>query len=429
MRCEKLSPVYPIVSATQILLSMGKLDKTIDLKVSSVSTDPSVVVGAFFNGLEIPKNTLFDLYKHPSEDEYLLHGENSTLEYNGLTLDNQDNKDYVVALYDPKQKSVELYKSPLVQTRVTSIDSRVHKGPKIKSRGTRYADQKMALGQEFGTKKAKAAIASLARNRIDLDKLQDLEMDIVDLVKEVTATLPLAQEIQEASSENKVVPPVNVDATNVEDIYALEGIVPANELASIRVGPFLEESDPDARLQLMPYSKSAFVARHLDKLVHSSNEKKLQMLYYASLLMGVYNNRRCKDKATLMEKLGNIPSEFLIDGILKRFTAHRRGDLGKAKDRSFFFDTHHEDKLFCYLLALMFHIEGFFLELNPLSKELNLKPSKLTTLLRALGAKIRPATVGMAEALGIPKKDASTYKIAELKVPFTPPEMVSRRRR
>ena len=103
MRCEKLSPVYPIVSATQILLSMGKLDKTIDLKVSSVSTDPSVVVGAFFNGLEIPKNTLFDLYKHPSEDEYLLHGENSTLEYNGLTLDNQDNNDYVVALYDPKR--------------------------------------------------------------------------------------------------------------------------------------------------------------------------------------------------------------------------------------------------------------------------------------------------------------------------------------
>lgn len=407
---------------------MGKAEKTTDLKVGSVKTDPSLVVGAFFNGLEIPDDTSFDLYQHPVEEDYLLHGENSTLEYNGLTLENQDNNDYVVALYDPKLKLVDLYKAPLVQTRVTSIDSRVHKGPKIKSRGSKYVDQRLALGQEFGTKKAKAAIASLARNRIDLDKLQDLEMDIVDNVKELTADLPLVQEIQTVA-ESTVVPPVNVDATNVEDIYALDGIVPPHELSSIRVNAFLEESDPKARLELMPYTKSAFVARHLDKLVLTSNEKKLQMLYYVSLLMGVYQNRRKRDKASLMEALGNKPSELLIDGILKRFTAHRRSDLGKAKDRSFLFDTHHEDKLFCHLLALMFHIEGFFLELTPISKELNLKPSKLNTLFKALGARIRPATVGMAEALGIPKKEASTYKIAELKVPFTLPEMVSHRRR
>lgn len=407
--------------------TMGKSDKSTDLKVTSVATDPSLVVGAFFNGLEIPTDTSFDLYKHPVEDDYLLHGENSTLEYNGLTLDNQDNNDYVVALYDAKLKLVELYKAPLVQTRVTSLDSRVHKGPKIKSRGSKYVDQRLALGQEFGTKKAKAAIASLARNRIDLEKLQDLEMDIVDTVKELTADLPLVQLIQ-AAPENSVVPPVNADATNVEDIYALDGIVPPLELSSIRVSAFLEESDPAARLELMPY-KSAFVARHLDKLVLSLNERKLQMLYYVSLLMGVYQNRRKRDKASLMEALGNKPLELLVDGVLKRFTAHRRGDLGKAKDRSFIFDTHNEDKLFCYMLALMFHIEGFFLELTPLSKDLNLKPSKLALLFKALGARIRPATVGMAEALGIPKKEASTYKIAELKVPFTPPEMVSHRRR
>lgn len=411
------------------LPAMGKSSKTTTLKVTSAETDPALAVGAFFNGLEIPKNTAFELYSHPHTEEYVLHGENTTLEYNGDTRGAGDDHDYVVALYDPKLRSVELYKAPLVQTRVASLSSRVHKGPKIKSRGSRHVEQRLALGQEFGTKKAKAAIVSLARNRIDLDRLQDQEMDIVDNVKELTADLPSVQLIQEASAENSVIPPVNVDATNVEDIYAVDGIVPPNELSSIRVGPFLEESDPKARLELMPYAKSAFVAKHLDKFVHNSNEPKLQMLYYASLLMGVYHNRRCKDKASLMEALGNKPAEFLVDGILKRFTAHKRGDMGKAKDRSFFFDTHHEDKLFCHLLALMFHIEGFFLELTPLSKELNLKPSKITTLLRALGAKIRPATVGMAEALGIPKKDASTYKIAELKVPFTPPEMISRRRR
>ena len=97
------------------------------------------------------------------------------------------------------------------------------------------------------------------------------------------------------------------------------------------------------------------------------------MLFYASLLFGVYDKRRSKDKQTLLTGLQNKASEVLIDGILERFAISRASQFGKSKDKSFFIDPHHEDKLLTYLFILLLHINNFAVELVPLSKDLKLK--------------------------------------------------------
>ena len=158
------------------------------------------------------------MYKHKKRDDYVLHGETDTLDYNGTS--NNENE-YVVAVFDPNSKSVELYKTPYISTKVTAKKNRVYKGPKVKSAGIRNVTQRNALGEAFGTKKAKSAITNLEKNRIDSEKLQDIEMDIVDTVKESTRDLP-AQE----DGVDRPAPLANVDATNVEDIYPLENIIP-----------------------------------------------------------------------------------------------------------------------------------------------------------------------------------------------------------
>lgn len=403
-----------------------KSSKTTEIRVASCSEEPSVVVGSFFNGMLVPEKSNFDLFQHKhKQDSYFLHGENSTLEYNGYTGEDENN-DYIVALYDPAHKSVELYKAPMVYGKVTSLDSRVHKGPKVKSRGLQNFAQRNALGEAFGTKKAKAAIVDRERNRIDSDKLQDMELDIVDNVKELTLELPTRQQLQDATSVNRPVPPVNENATNVEDVYALHSIIPKKEWANIRINSIFDEESEEQRMEMLPYTKSAFVAKNLAKFVPLHNESKVQMLYYASLLFGVFANRRVRNKNALMERLGNKPSELLVDGLLGRFAVSRTSDMGKSKDRSFIIDPFHEDKLLCYLIALLFHIEGFTLEILPLANELNMKPTRLIGLLRVMGAIIKPIGVGMAEAIGLSKREAATYKVAVLKVPFKLPEMVSR---
>lgn len=396
--------------------------KTTELRVAACASQPVAVVGSFFNGMRVLPDTNFELFQNKQNGSFLVHGENSTLEYNGVDAD--DACDYAVALYDPAHKSVELFPAPMVHGRVTSLDARVHKGPKIKLRGARAAVQRTALGEAFGTKKAKAAIASLERNRIDADKLQDMELDIVDNVKELTLDLPSREQLQDVSVLVRPTPPANVDATSVEDIYALHSIIPKKEWASIRVQAIFDEESAEKRMEMMPFGLSAFVAKNLPKYVSLHNTEKVQMLYYAALLFGIYHHRRVRDKTSLMERLENKPSELLVDGVLGRFAVARTTAVGKSKDRSFVIDPFHEDKLLCYLLALLFHIEGFTLEVLPLANELNMKPTRLVGLFRALGATIKPVGVGMAEAIGLSKKEASTYKVAVLRVPFKLPEMV-----
>lgn len=386
-----------------------------------------MVIGTFFNGMLVPEKSNFDLFEHKAKlGIYYLHGENATLEYNGSTADD-DNNDYIVALYDPAKKSVELYKAPMVYGNVTSLDNRVHKGPKIRSRGVHNFVQRTALGEAFGTKKAKAAIHNLEKNRIDSERLHDMELDIVDNVKELTLDLPTRQELQDSGADRPI-PPVDELATAVEDVYSLHGIIPKKEWSTIRIGTIFDE-EAEKQMEMLPYTKSAFVARNLPKYVALNNSQKVQMLYYASLLFGVYANRRVRNKTGLMERLGNKPAEVLVDGILERFAVARTSNFGRSKDRSFIIDPYHEDKLLCYLLALLMHIEGFTLEILPLANELNMKPTRLVGLLRAMGAVIKPITVGMAEAIGLSKKEAATYKVAVLKVPFKLPDMVRRGRR
>ncbi|CCE87107.1 Piso0_005646 [Millerozyma farinosa CBS 7064] len=401
---------------------------TTDLRISSYKDDPNFVVGSFFNGVTIPEKTEFDIYKKKKQEEYVVHGENDRLEYTAESLSDSNN-DYYVAVYDPLQKCVDLHKAPFMLGRVMAKSRKTFRGPKVKQQGIRNVEQRNALGQEFGTKKAKAAISSLERNRIDTDKLQDIELDIIDNVKETTSDLPSRNELEVKVTDERPTPLANVDATSVEDVYPVYNIIPENEWSYIRVGSIFSEPDQKKRLEILPFGKSFYVSKQLDNVVKTGDTEKLQLLYYASLLFGVYENRRVKDKQSLMLRLQNKPSEILVDGIIDRFTSSRATQFGKSKDKAFVIDPHNEDKLLCYLLATIFHINNFLVELAPLAHELNMKPSRLVGLCRALGATVKPATAGQAEAFGIPKAAASTYKIASLKVPFKLPEMARRGRR
>lgn len=129
----------------------------------------------------------------------------------------------------------------------------------------------------------------------------------------------------------------------------------------------------------------------------------------------------------LLERLDS-PPDILLDGILERFTVQRAGQVGKSKDRSYFIDPQNEDKLLCYILVIVLHLNNFIVEISPLAKEFGLKPSKIVNLFRVIGAQVKSATVAQAEAFGIPKSSASTYKIATLKVPFKLPQMTRRGR-
>lgn len=397
-------------------------DKYTEIKVKEYNEDADVVVGSFFSGLNIPDQTNFDLFKHKSKEQFELHGENNTLEYTANSNEEDSNSAYTLAVYDPVSKSVELYEAPLLNGKVISKSKRTFKGPKIKQLGLRNVEQRNALGEAFGTKKAKSAISSLERNRIDSEKLQDVQIDIVDSVKESTQALPSKEQMDKESSDLRPIPSINLDATSSEDIYPIESIIPTFDWESIRINTIKDESESSKKLELLPFNGSNFIQLHIDL----QDNSKLKLLYYLSILLGIYHNRRVRDKATLLTKFKHQPAESLINNILSIFTISKSSKFGKAKDRSFFIDPHNEDKLICHIIAIIFHIDNFLIELQPLSFELNLKPTKLVNLCRIMGANVKPPTMGQAEALNIPKSQMATARLASLKAPVRLPDMSRR---
>lgn len=402
------------------------------IDVSSYESEPSIAVASFFKGFHAPVDTEFKLYRNKySDDQYILHGENNRLEYIGQTdSESTTGLQYLVGVYNKKTNSVDLYKAPVLVSKVVSKSKRDLAGPKIKNQGqVRGSVLRNALGEAFGTKKAKKAISDLERNRVDSDKLVDVAVDIVDTVKSASKGLPTRKEMETAVANDRPTPLANVDATDVEQIYPVENIIPSRELQSIRVNGILKEKDIEKKLEFFPYipKSTKYIKKKLNIFKEPSQIVKIQLLYYLTLLFGVYENRRCRSKDQLMEKL-NSPPESLVDGILERFTVARQGAFGRSKNRSFLVDPHSEDKLLCYILVIMLHLDNFIVEISPVAQDLGLKPSKITSLFRIIGCVVKSATVAQAEAFGISKAEISTYKIATLKVPFKLSE-ISRRGR
>lgn len=400
------------------------------VEIEEYQDHPSVAVSSLFKGVRVPEDTKFELYrKKSSKGAFVLHGENDRLEYEGSTDSNStDANQYVVGVYNPSKKAIQLYKAPVIDSKVISKSCKNLSGPKIKSqKEIRNSVLRNALGEAFGTKKAKKAIADLERNRVDSDKLADSAIDIVDSVRTAAKGLPSRQELEDKITLDRPTPVANVDATDVEQIYPVENIIPKREWQFIRVGAFLKENDPEKRLEMLPYTKSQYISKKLPTLTQAAQTTKLQLLYYLSLLLGIYENRRVNNKVKLLERL-NSPPEMLLDGVLERFTISKASQIGRSKDRSFVIDPQNEDKLLCHILILVMHLHNFIVEISPLAKELALKPSKVVSLFRVIGAVVKGATVAQAEAFGIPKSSASTYKIATLKVPFKLPQMTRRGR-
>lgn len=407
-------------------------NNNIEASVSVIKADQEadLAVGSFRVSVD-PQETSFQVLKNPGTGEILVHGENDRMEYEGLT--EPDQSQYVMGYFDPKTNKLRIQPTCVVSMSSVVKSKKRARGPAVKQANVKNIAQRTALGEAFGTKKAKKAISDVEKNRVDADQLADLEAAIVDTVQSNTSTLPSAVQRAEALSSERPIPPYNLEATKPEDVYVFaDGIVSIAELNAIKgvlsTVESLDEGYYDDILALLPSSTPAYLnTKILDALKGISKNQKIEHLaeiYYAALLFSFYANRRAKNKLSLIEKLGNSPPDALVSGLLSKFAVSKTGYFGKQKDKSFAVDPASENKLLCYLLAVVLRINGYTIAVPPLSQELSIKPSKVAELFKALGCSIKPPTKTQAEALGIAKSD--TYKVASLSVPFKLPDVAKR---
>ncbi|KAK7206060.1 DNA-directed RNA polymerase I subunit A49 [Myxozyma melibiosi] len=379
-----------------------------------------------FPGVNVPEQTTFEAYQH-KDTKYLIHGETERMEFDGTNSPEEDL--YYVGIYDPATESVELVHAPVV-TAARTIKAQKKKTIVDKKQvDVQNRIQRNALGEAFGTKKAKRAIDDLARNQIDADKLESFTESIVDNIKASTSTLPSADELAKQESEDRPIPPCKEDASAVEEIYPLiGGLLQADEFKAIRMPvSLLREKSAEKRVENFPVKSSNYINTRVGRIQNEAQVEKLKLLYYAALLIGFYENRRTNNKRMLLAKL-NHPPEILVDGLIRRFGESKAGRVGKDLEHAFTVTPKNEDKLLCYLFATCLRIDEYTVEVPLLASELSIRPLKVQELFKALGCKIKPCTAGQKEALGLSSAEAANYKMASLALPFKLPEIARRKR-
>ncbi|KAK9240866.1 RNA polymerase I associated factor, A49-like protein [Lipomyces kononenkoae] len=392
----------------------------VDVKVES--SVPTFL--ATFPGVSVPEDTTFQAYKG-SKENYVIHGETDRMEYDGQN--DPDEDIYYVGVYDPNTRTVELMHAPVMNTSRTIKAYKNKEVAAVKQANVQNRVQMTALGEAFGTKKAKKVISDLERNKIEAEKLESYADSIVDNIKTATENLPSAGSLREQQSEERPIPPFNEDADDLNNIYPLEGLLTKEEFGSIRVGAIFREQDEKKRVSLLPFTASEYINNRVARINNENDMQKLKLLYYASLLMGLYNNRRISNKRALLQKL-NYPAEILVNGLIEKFTESKVGKVGKEQDASFTITPKKEDRLLCYLFAICLRIDDYCVETPGLTAELSLRPTRVQDLFKALGCKIRPCSSAQKEALGLTAAEAANYKLATLSLPFKLPEVARRKR-
>lgn len=445
----------------------------IALDVSASSGD--AVVASFTNSDVVPNTVSLELFtssKKPTQS--LLHGQSidGELKYDADEL--FDSK-YVLGVYDSKSKSIKLIpNTKMFSGRVNASRSLIDDAKLVKklkrkdlsAEGT-FAERRNALGEEFGTKKAKKAINEAARNKIDSGMLEGSQIDIVDGIRQTTKSMPNREEMAKlVEKENRVIPPCHPEATNVEDIYPVGEIVPDEILQLFPVDIFFstaeiadndeeeeEEQEEGAenkdelikKMGYLPYvpskergaahQKKSTIGRLLQNILTENTTSlstsvsddlrwKLQLLSYTSMLIGLYFNRRISRRETLLEKFPNPPPSRALNYMLQLFGKVKTGsNLNFDREIKFYnIGPKEEDKLICYIIVLLLTLFDYRIELSTLAADLSLKPSRLLALVRTLGCTVLATNKSDG-------KDMAGSKVAVLRVPFKLPELVRRFKR
>ncbi|ODV92945.1 hypothetical protein CANCADRAFT_1545 [Tortispora caseinolytica NRRL Y-17796] len=389
---------------------------------------------AVFKGTDKPNDAVFSVYKNKksssNDNAYTIHGESEDIEYTASPVDSNENH---IAIFDPESNKLEFAPTstflvhPVIKKRKIAG---LRKQTQEKDQTTSYYEQRTALGAAFGTKKAQKAISDAQRNAIDASANSVLEESIVSAVNQATENLPDRSSIQEDIAQDRIIPPINLDGTNIDEVYSTYDIIPENCWKSIQANIIIAETNGiAARLALLPCNvPSQYLSSRLERLAeqelinqkHQLDQDKVRLLYCIALFIGLYHSRYSINPKSLSNKLKNPPMH-LLSHILDTYTTDK---LVNGKNRQVI-DPRNEDRLLAALIVLCLKLDGF-LDVTNFAKQIMLPTSRISSIAKQVGANVAPATKTQLEALEMPLDSRIT--IAEMSFPVKLPA-ISRGRR
>ncbi|KAF9427826.1 DNA-directed RNA polymerase I subunit rpa49 [Podila epigama] len=380
---------------------------------------------AIFPGITPPKNIAFNVYKPNSEEgknkkkRRIVEADTGKVEFVGQNFGESARPSYcryVIAIRDKETDSITFKDAPVITVNRTikSLKSAKH----IKSSSEQFTEAKNALGEAFGTKKIKQQIKSIERNAVNVSTLDNVASILHDSISAKTSALPSKAEIKSEADEDRPIPPYDIDATKVEDIYKMDALIPPAEYQVIPFKPLLEKVERP--LEALPFQQSTYVNDSLKAAlsVSKKDRHKIRVLMYISYLMAFRNMspKKLDDEETIGRVLGDIPS-VILDGFYERFTEVPEGTDQKKHT----FTPKSKDKILCWIFTLALALENFNMDATVMTRDLSLKQTRVNELFKSLGCKVNEMTATERIQKGLSPEEARGKRRAILTVPLTFP--------
>ncbi|KAJ7452107.1 Rpa49 subunit specific to nuclear RNA polymerase I [Mycena galericulata] len=412
--------------------------RDIAFKVSShsIALDQVGPVLVSFPSLDAPPSVPFRCYrkkakKSDEEGALIVAGETDAVEF-------ESNEEetirvasagcrYVLAVHNKRTSALTVLPttlSPHILSRTVKALKSIE--PSAAPSATEYFQAKTALGETFGTKKAKAAIRARERNRVDVSAMEGVMDFVMAGIDKAAGGLMTTEEAKELADTTRQVPPFDAAASDPADVYPLHGIIPESEWKLLPVSAFYEAGGEKERREALPFRRSSWVNSRIEATMeHKDKDKKrnLKILFYISCMMAFRSATERKfNKEDLPGKLVGVPAA-VVDSLLARFTESARGSNEPRSTPQL------QLLLLTHILALCLRVDSYAADHALIAQDLSIAGDKINTYFKSLGCKIIKLSERERTRLGLPDSVADEKRaVLTAPVEFPKPRLKKKTR-
>ncbi|CAK4032992.1 related to DNA-directed RNA polymerase A (I) chain [Lecanosticta acicola] len=346
------------------------------------------------------------------------------LDYTATPSTLDQNLSHYFAVFDPVTKRLQVTPAHHLELKTTLRSETLE----VEKDKLTNAQQREQLGREFGTKKAKKAIASKTENAITQDtkgkgKVTDVQTAVLEAVEDATAGAASRNvaEGADAAFAAKPIPKPNLQAESVEGVYPYRTLIPPGDDRLVNIKDWQDMARADEAINF----SHRFPAYRVSRLGKSDETMKLKALRYLTLLLEFHDalsnarsGRKVPKSDILKRKLAAWPSQ-LVDNVRRRFANESGQELGKW----------HMENLYTHMCALSLYVDGWVTATTDLKEDLKMEQREISKYFLELGCKVSAPTEADKHSKNITKAQASVTKMAKLKLPLEFPKPRAGRRR
>ncbi|KAJ8124381.1 hypothetical protein O1611_g9259 [Lasiodiplodia mahajangana] len=360
------------------------------IKVASVKLDGSCPpVIATHPGLCLPSSVKFQAYTKPapsnprqkrsknaasSSSSILLHSSShSKLDYTAKEEGpggRESHLKHYIGVLDPATGKLSIVEAKKMAVRGVVRSQQPREGDVQSRPGSKnMLELRNDLGQAFGTKKSKKALAAISENAI------------VDDNRKTNKLAASSQAMMTAIGERSLSPPGNYNAKEIQDVYTPQGLIGGELLNAIPIKDWQDAVKKGATKMLT----SAFIASRLTSVGEGPDSTtRLKALRYLDFLIKF--SKLIKGRAPRLpspDKLRQLlqpAPEPVVQNIRRKFSSNQ------------LIDKFHRDLLYTYCCALAAILSNFEFETSKLRYDLGLDDKQFGQYFREIGGKAKKVT-------------------------------------